>query len=57
MAEASAAADSDLRVCGQPTLRLYRRMAVAVTYGAPGDDVRDLVERAKSIAALIQEGG
>ena len=54
LAEAAAAPDSDLRVFGKPTVRPYRRMAVAVTHGAPGDDVRDLVERAKAIAALIE---
>jgi hypothetical protein len=29
-------------------------MAVAVTHGAPGDDVTELVTRAKAIAAKIQ---
>ena len=29
-------------------------MAVAVTHGAPGDDVAKLVDRAKAIAAMIQ---
>ena len=53
LAEAAATPDSDLRVFGKPTVRPYRRMAVAVTHGAPGDDVRDLVDRAKAIAALI----
>ena len=53
LAEAAAAPDSDLRVFGKPTVRPFRRMAVAVTHGAPGDDVSGLVERAKAIAALI----
>ena len=29
-------------------------MAVAVTHGAPGDNVDELVERAKAMAANIQ---
>ena len=53
MAEAAAAPNSDLRIFGKPTVRPYRRMAVAVTHGAPGDDVVELVDRAKAIAALI----
>jgi len=53
LAEAAAAPDSDLRVFGKPTVRPYRRMAVAVTHGAPGDDVTELVDRAKAIAAMI----
>ena len=53
LAEAAAAPNSDLRIFGKPTVRPYRRMAVAVTHGAPGDDVVELVDRAKAIAALI----
>ena len=54
LADAAAEPDSDLRVFGKPTVRPYRRMAVAVTHGAPGDNVDDLVERAKAMAAKIQ---
>ena len=54
LTEAAAAPNSDLRVFGKPTVRPYRRMAVAVTHGALGDDVRDLVERAKAVAAMIR---
>ena len=54
LADAAAEPDSDLRVFGKPTVRPYRRMAVAVTHGAPGDHVDDLVERAKAMAAKIQ---
>ena len=43
-----------MRVFGKPTVRPYRRMAVAVTHGAPGDHVDDLVDRAKAVAAKIQ---
>ena len=53
LAKAAAAPNSDLRVFGKPTVRPYRRMAVAVTHGEAGDDVGGLVERAKSIAAMI----
>jgi phosphoribosylglycinamide formyltransferase 2 len=53
LAEAAAAPNSDLRIFSKPSVRPYRRMAVAVTHGAPGDDVVELVDRAKAIAALI----
>ena len=56
LAEAAAEPASDLRVFGTPTVRPYRRMAVAVTHGEPGDDVTDLVARAKAIAAKISVG-
>lgn len=56
LAEAAAEPASDLRVFGKPTVRPYRRMAVAVTHGEPGDDVTDLVARAKAIAAKISVG-
>jgi phosphoribosylglycinamide formyltransferase 2 len=56
LVEAAAEPASDLRVFGKPTVRPYRRMAVAVTHGEPGDDVTDLVARAKAIAAKISVG-
>ena len=56
LAEAAAEPASDLRVFGKPTVRPYRRMAVAVTHGELGDDVIDLVARAKAIAAKISVG-
>ena len=56
LAEAAAEPASDLRVFGKPTVRPYRRMAVAVTHGQPGDDITDLVARAKAIAAKITVG-
>ena len=56
LGEAAAEPASDLRVFGKPTVRPYRRMAVAVTHGQPGDDVTDLVARAKAIAAKISVG-
>jgi phosphoribosylglycinamide formyltransferase 2 len=54
LCEAATEPNSDLRVFGKPTVRPYRRMAVAVTHGAPGDDVIGLVTRAKAIAGKIQ---
>ena len=53
LAEACDAPRSDVRVFGKPTVRPYRRMAVAVTHGDLGDDVSELVAKAKSIAARI----
>ena len=53
LAEACDAPRSDVRVFGKPTVRPYRRMAVAVTHGDPGDDVSELVAKAKVIAARI----
>ena len=53
LAEACDAPRSDVRVFGKPTIRPYRRMAVAVTHGDPGDDVAELVAKAKVIAANI----
>ena len=56
LTEAAAEPACDFRVFGKPTVRPYRRMAVAVTHGEPGDDVTDLVARAKVIAAKISVG-
>ena len=54
LSAAAAEPNSNLRVFGKPTVRPHRRMAVAVTHGAPGDDVTELVERAKAVAAMIE---
>lgn len=51
--EAAAEPMSDVRIFGKPAVRPFRRMAVVVTYGETGDDVKDLVQRAKAIAAKI----
>ena len=51
--EAAAEPMSDVRIFGKPAVRPFRRMAVVVTYGEAGDDVKDLVQRAKAIAAKI----
>ena len=51
--EAAAEPMSDVRIFGKPAVRPFRRMAVVVTYGEAGDDVKDLVQRGKAIAAKI----
>ncbi len=43
--------NSDLRLFGKPTTRPFRRMAVTLTYGE--QDVKELVEKAKAMAAEI----
>lgn len=43
---------TDFKLFGKPTTRPYRRMAVALAFG--NEDVKDLVEKAKSVAALIE---
>ena len=43
--------NSDLRLFGKPTTRPFRRMAVTLTYGE--QDVKELVEKAQAMAALI----
>jgi len=44
--------NSEVRIFGKPTTRLYRRMAVALAFGE--ESVQELVEKAKKIAAKIQ---
>ena len=51
--EAATEPMSDVKIFGKPAVRPFRRMAVVVTYGEAGDDVKDLVQRAKAIAAKI----
>jgi len=51
--EAAAEPMSDVRIFGKRAVRPFRRMAVIVTHGEAGDDVKDLVQRAKAIAAKI----
>lgn len=53
LAEAMQEPQSDVRVFGKPTTRPYRRMAVALAYAPPGADVKQLVEKAKRLAAKI----
>ncbi|ABC81821.1 formate-dependent phosphoribosylglycinamide formyltransferase [Anaeromyxobacter dehalogenans] len=44
---------ADVRIFGKPALRPHRRMGVALVSGAPGDDPRALVERARAVAARV----
>ncbi|MFY7668330.1 MAG: formate-dependent phosphoribosylglycinamide formyltransferase [Crocinitomicaceae bacterium] len=50
--EAAAVSNSDFKIFGKPTTRPYRRMAVALTYGA--ENVTELVEKAKQVAGMIK---
>ena len=43
--------NTDFKLFGKPTTRPYRRMAVALAYG--DEDVKQLVEKAKEVAAAI----
>ena len=49
--QAAIFSNSDLRLFGKPSTRPYRRMAVTLTYG--NQDVKELVEKAQSMAAQI----
>ena len=52
--EAASVAGTDIRLFGKPTIRPYRRMAVALSFDAKESDVMELVAKAKEVAALIQ---
>ena len=43
--------NTDFKIFGKPSTRPYRRMAVALAFGH--EDVKDLVEKAKSVAGMI----
>ncbi len=45
--------NTDIRIFGKPTTRPYRRMAVALAYGQPGTDTRQLRDKAKAAADCI----
>lgn len=49
--EAALTPNADFKIFGKPSTRVYRRMAVALAYG--NDDVKELVEKAKSVASKI----
>jgi phosphoribosylglycinamide formyltransferase 2 len=49
--EAAAYTDSDFKLFGKPTTRLYRRMGVALTYG--DDPIENLVSKAIKVAKEI----
>ncbi len=50
--KAASYTNSDFRIFGKPSTRPYRRMAVALTYGA--ESTVELVEKAKAMAAEIK---
>ncbi|CAN5434759.1 hypothetical protein BH11BAC5_BH11BAC5_09350 [soil metagenome] len=45
--------NTEIRIFGKPTTRPYRRMAVALAYGAPGTDIKELRKKAKAAADCI----
>lgn len=47
-------ADSDIRLFGKPSIRPYRRMGVALTYGEINSDVNQLRKKAQEIADCIE---
>lgn len=51
--EAASFSQSDLRLFGKPSVRPYRRMGVALTYGNTTHSVMDLVQRAKDAASQV----
>lgn len=46
--------DSDVRLFGKPSIRPYRRMGVALTYGEIHTDINQLRKKAEEIAACIE---
>jgi phosphoribosylglycinamide formyltransferase 2 len=44
----------DVKVFGKPVTRPYRRMAVALAWDRPGTEIKQLVEKAKAVAAKIK---
>ena len=57
LSEAAAITGTDFRIFGKPTLRPYRRMAVALAFDQKDCDVMELVAKAKEVAAMIQVKG
>ncbi len=45
--------ETDFRIFGKPTSRPYRRMGVALVHDVPDADVKQIVEKAKKAAALV----
>lgn len=45
--------NTDFRIFGKPTTRPYRRMGVALNYDSVGTPIENIVEKAKSAAALV----
>ena len=50
--QAASLPDTDFKIFGKPTTRKYRRMAVTLAHGQ--DDVEELIQKAKDVAALIK---
>lgn len=50
----AAVPDTDFRIFGKPTTRPYRRMGVALAYAPVGCNMEELVERAKTAAAMVR---
>lgn len=48
------AAKCDFRIFGKPTARPYRRMGVVVTYDSVESDVKEVTERAKTLAKKVE---
>lgn len=46
--------DSDIRLFGKPSIRPYRRMGVALTYGEINSDINHLRKKAQEIAACVE---
>ena len=51
---ASLLPDTDFRIFGKPSVRPFRRMAVALSFGQKDQPVMALVTKAKEVAALIK---
>ena len=54
LAEAAAIPYTDFRLFSKPTVRPYRRMAVALAFGEKGSDGSDLVSQAQRVSGIIQ---
>ena len=57
LAEALVEPDTDVRIFGKPLSRVYRRMGVALAYGAPDADINSLRARAQRAASAVNVGG
>ncbi|MCX6353153.1 MAG: formate-dependent phosphoribosylglycinamide formyltransferase [Bacteroidetes bacterium] len=54
--EAAAFPDTDVKIFGKPTTRMYRRMGVALAYGKPDADINLLRKKAKEVADCVEVG-
>jgi phosphoribosylglycinamide formyltransferase 2 len=53
LTEAATIPNTDFRIFSKPSIRPYRRMAVALAFDEKGSDVSSLVIQAQRVAALI----